>query len=303
MNQLQSSDAALAPAERHTRRRVGRFAETRGVKLARTGARVLCQLAPRLAAHMTYALLSKPPRSPEKPWQAQLRSRAKTSILHHSGRELAVYEWGSGPTVLLVHGWGAHALHMGRMVDPLVDAGYRVVAFDAPAHGRSQGRNTDLIEFASAIATVAERCGPVHGLLAHSFGVSMALYAQRDWGVTCKRQVLLSSFSHCKWFTDAFAHYLSLKPEVMDAARQMMVERYGGRLDWDRLSVVELLRRTRQPTLLMHDQDDEEIPFSHSVALLEGAPQAQFHATQGLGHHRLLGNPEVIDRVVQFMRG
>lgn len=76
---------------------------------------------------------------------------------------------------------------MGRMVGPLVSAGFKVVAFDAPAHGESSGRTTDLVESASAIAAVAAHTGPLHAVLAHSFGASMALYAQRDWGVQAPR--------------------------------------------------------------------------------------------------------------------
>ena len=83
--------------------------------------------------------------------------------------------------------------------------------------------------------------------------------------------------------------------------RQVLVERYQGRLDWDSLSVVEILRRTQQPTLSIHDREDLEIPFDHSVALLQAAPHAQLHATSRLGHHRLLGNAEVIAQVVQFV--
>ena len=80
----------------------------------------------------------------------------------------------------MVHGWGARATHMGKMIEPLVAAGFRLVAFDAPAHGESFGGSTDLIEYAAAIKAVARHAGPVHTLLAHSFGVAMALYARRD---------------------------------------------------------------------------------------------------------------------------
>ena len=158
------------------------------------------------------------------------------------------------------------------------------------------GKSTDLIEYAAAIKAVARHAGPVHTLPAHSFGVAMALYARREWGVQVQRQVLVSSFRHCKWFTEAFAKYVGLHPNVMARAMQMMVERYQGRLDWDSMSVVEMLRRTRQPTLIIHDREDLEIPFEHSMALLQAAPHAQFHATSWLGHHRLLGNTRLSRR-------
>lgn len=300
-----SSEVAAATGvsvnAQHGRRSVGRFRETRGIKAVRASFGVLCRTAPTLAAHLAYALLAAPPRSAERDWQAALREKAQISRLWLGAGEIAVYEWGAGPTVLMVHGWGARATHMGKMIEPLVAAGYRVVAFDAPAHGDSFGRTTDLVQYAAAVKAVARQAGPVHTLLAHSFGVAMALFARRDWGVQARRQVFISSFDHCKWFTEAFGRHVGLTQAVLQRTLQMLEERYPGRLNWDSLSVVEMLRRTPQPTLIIHDREDAEIPFEHSVALLQAAPQARFHATSGLGHHKLLGNTEVIAQVLRFV--
>lgn len=284
----------------HQRSKVGRFAEKPGIQSVRMAFKLLCAMSPTIAARLTYELLSRPPRAPERLWQRSLREQAQTTHLTHSSGTVAVYSWGDGPAVLMVHGWGARATHMGKLIKPLVAAGFRVVSFDAPGHGESSGRTTDLVQFASAIAAVAKFAGPIHTLLAHSFGVAMALYARHDWGIDVQRQILISSFDHCKWFTEAFAGYVGLKPEVMARARQLMVDRYDGKLDWEQLSVVEMLRRTCEPTLILHDVDDQEIPFQHSLSLLQAAPLAQFHSTSGCGHHRLLGNSTVIERVVRF---
>lgn len=297
---LATRDASVEPGLQ--RRSAGRFRETQRIRVLRGAFGKLSAVAPGLTAHLAYGLLARPPRSAEKPWQSELRFKARASRLDFGAGDLAVYEWGDGPTVLMVHGWGARATHMGKMIDPLVTAGFRVIAFDAPAHGESHGKSTDLVQFSAAIAAVARHVGPIHTILAHSFGVAMALYAQRDWGVESKAQILISSFDHCKWFTDAFSAYLGLRPGVMEQARQKMVDRYSGRFNWDQMSVVEMLRRTRQETFLIHDLEDPEIPFKHSIALwVQGAPSARFLATSGLGHHRLLGNPEVIGRVVDFV--
>ena len=295
--ELHDAAANAAPL----RRSVGRFRETPGIKAVRASFAVLCRVAPSLATHMAYELLASPPGCPERAWQARLRESAMTYRLTLGGGELAVYEWGQGPAVLMVHGWGARATHMGKMIEPLVAQGLRVVAFDAPAHGESSGRTTDLVQYAAAVHAVARRVGPLHALLAHSFGVAMALYARRDWGFEAERQVFVSSFDHCRWFTRAFGEHVGLTPQVREQTLQMLVERYHGRLDWDMLSVAEMLRRTPQPTLLIHDRDDAEIPFVHSLTLLKAAPHAQLHETRGLGHHRLLGHAGVIEKVVRFV--
>jgi pimeloyl-ACP methyl ester carboxylesterase len=53
--------------------------------------------------------------------------------------KLAVVEWGEGPVILCVHGWSNRGLRFSPLIEVLADAGYRLVTFDAPAHGRSQG--------------------------------------------------------------------------------------------------------------------------------------------------------------------
>lgn len=281
--------------------RAGRFAETPGVPAVRRIYRVLCRLAPAVAAHLAYRQLATPPRAAMGRWQAALRSNTRSRRLSCGSLELEVYEWGQGPTVLLVHGWGSNAMHMGRMVQPLVLAGFRVVAFDAPAHGRSSGRTTDMVEFASAVASVARQSGPLHAVIGHSFGAAMALFAARDWGLDAKRFVLISTFSHCRWFVNLFAEHVGLTAAVQERVRDMFVQRYGGRFDWGRMSVVEMARMARLPTLLVHDESDVEIPFEHGLALASALPGAQFKATRGLGHHRVLRNAEVIRRLVAFV--
>lgn len=296
-----SPELAYTEPTPQTKRRVGRFAETRSVRAMRSVFQMLCKVAPGVAAHIGYNLLAKPPRGVESVWQANLREKAHAWRLRFGHGELAVYEWGAGPVVLMVHGWGSHALHMGKMIGPLVDAGYRVVAFDAPAHGASSGQATDIVEFAAAVATVARHVGPVRCMLAHSFGASMAMYAKRDWGVAADKVVLISSFDDCNWFIEAFGQYIGLTDEVLHAVRQKLVDRYGGRLSWDHMSVQDMLRHDEAQALVVHDENDEEIPFQHGLSLARASARTQFLATRGFGHHRVARSADVIERIVHFV--
>ncbi len=291
----------LKPTAPPLPRRAGRFATTPGLRALRGLYGVLCRLLPAVAARLAYAQLATPPRTAPRDWHHALRQQAVKSRLRFGGGELAVMEWGRGPVVLMVHGWGSHATHMGRMVGPLVSAGYRVVAFDAPAHGESSGRSTDLVQFASAIAAVAAHAGPLHAVLAHSFGASMAMYAQRDWGVEAKKMVLVSSFDHCNWFIEAFGQHVGLSAAVLQRVRDRLVRLYGGRLDWSRMSVVDMVRTSGATTLIVHDEDDEEIPFEHGLALANASFDAKFKRTRGYGHHLVLRSAGVIDSVVDFI--
>ncbi len=281
--------------------RAGHFAAGRSAGLVRGFFGLLCRFAPALAARLAYTQLTRPPRPALSDQHLAIRKRARLQRLPAGGDTLAVYEWGHGPAVLLVHGWGSHATHMSRMIAPLVDAGFRVVAFDAPAHGKSSGRSTDIVQFANAVAVVARHAGPLHCVIGHSFGAAMAMYAARDWGVTTGKMVLISSFNHCNWFLQMFAQQIGLSAEVLNRMRQMLVRRYGGRLSWRRMSVLDMARQAAFPMLFVHDEDDAEIPFDHSLGMVAAIRGAQFEATRGLGHQRVVRHAAVIRRVVAFV--
>ncbi len=291
---------AVSPLPAHLQR-ASRFALTRRFRLMRGCRGVLGAVLPGVAARMAYAQLATPPRAALRDWQHALRQHAVTRWLPFGGAELAVMDWGKGPTVLMVHGWGGHATDMGCMIGPLVRAGFRVVAFDAPAHGKSSGRSADLVQFAAAIAAVAGHAGPLHAVVAHGLGASMAMYAQRDWGTGAARMVLVSPLEHFSWFIDSFGERMGIGAQVLTRVRGMLETLYGGRLDWARMSVLDMVRTTRSAILVVHDEDDQEIPFEHGLALAGTRPDVQLKRTRGYGHHLVLRSASVIDSIVKFI--
>jgi pimeloyl-ACP methyl ester carboxylesterase len=301
---LGSRNAAVrhyALADARTRRPEGPFKETPRTHWLRRAFGLLGRISPDAAARAALHLLATPPQAPVRDWQRRLRRSAVASRLPLAKGELAVYEWGtSGPLVLLVHGWGSHGMHLGRLVEPLLEEGYRVVAFDAPAHGASRGRTSDIAEYALAVAAVARNVGPVHTVVAHSFGAAATLLASREHGLEAEGLVLVSSFVDCTWYVEAFGKHLGLPPDQLTRLHRLVSRRHAGRVRWEELSLVEMLHRWPNPTLLIHDRHDPEIPCEHSVLLHAAASEARLHRTEGLGHHRLLGSPEVVDQVLHF---
>jgi pimeloyl-ACP methyl ester carboxylesterase len=283
-------------------RDVGRFREKQGMKYVRAAVKTLCTVAPWLATELGFRIISTPPRSVERDWQVEARLRAKRSTVLSGTTNICVYEWGAGPTILMVHGLGARSTFMAKMIDPLVEAGYRVVSFDAPRHGETRSRYFDLVQFPAAINSVANYVGDIELLVAHSFGSAMALTAQRDWGIKVRQQVLISTFDNCNWFLDEFAKYLGLSKPVMRAMQKKMSDRYSGGFDWNRLSLVDMLAISKVRTLLVHDTMDAEIPFQHSVNLLAAGAHVSLHATHDFGHHKILGSVDVLAKIIDFAK-
>jgi pimeloyl-ACP methyl ester carboxylesterase len=126
----------------------------------------------------TYQTFFSPARYEVKPSEREVIEWGNNYRLPYEGGELAITTWGnSGPAVLLMHGWGGARAQMTGFVDSLLFAGYRVVAYDQPAHGESDGTMTNLLEIAPTMDLIADREGSFHAILAHSFGTLITSYA------------------------------------------------------------------------------------------------------------------------------
>lgn len=279
-----------------------------GISLVRRINATLCAVAPGTAAAIAQKLIATPPRHEPRAWERALLQTAQRFDVIVGKRHIPVATWGHGRTVLLVHSWGGRGTQLGRLTAALVAAGYRVVSFDLPAHGEAGRGETDMVECAAAVAAVAEtvmaKAGPLHGVLAHSFGVMTTLLAARDHGLHIPRLVSIGAFEHCRWFIDAAREHLNLTEPVAQRIRDRFEARHGHRVTWEQLSVVELLRAAQCATLVIHDRFDREVPYSHSHALRTVGTHIEASPTVGLGHRRTLSDAGVIKAsVAYFKRG
>jgi pimeloyl-ACP methyl ester carboxylesterase len=261
--------------------------------------RVSGAVAPALAARFAVYLWLRPQRHRPPAREQALLGRAQHAFMHHAGKRIAVYQWGKGPTVMLVHGWSGRGAQLGEFVEPMVAAGYRVVAFDAPAHGRSDGRDTTLPDISEVILRLVSEFSPVHAVIAHSFGVPCVLFALQQQGFA-QRVVAFSSPATLDVVVEKFSGILALSPRTVQIMRDLLMRRFGADM-WTRFSAQHMARSIGLLALILHDRDDRDIPWRESEAVALAWPQARFLRTEGLGHRRILRDPEVIDRVVRFL--
>lgn len=214
--------------------------------------------------------------------------------------EIAAWRWGIGPTVLLVHGWEGRGSQLYSFVEPLVAAGLSVVAFDAPGHGDSPGKRLYLTDHADAIVSVAAAVGPLHAIIAHSFGAAATLLAYERGGVDAQRNVLIAPNVLIDDSLDQFARLLSLDDGARTLLAQTIEEHSGVTVESLRL---DRLTAGRDASLLViHDREDREVAFAHGERLIESWPNAALRETTGLGHNRILRDPAVIREVVEAVR-
>ena len=271
--------------------------------LARRAAlRTSAALAPRFARLWAEQLFLTPPR-PQHPESAffDLIDARSGSVLH-KGRHIATWSWGSrdAPAVLLVHGWGGAATQMRRFVFPLAVAGYRVIAYDQPAHGLSGGSLTGLPDFADVLTEVAWHHGGVEAVVAHSLGGAATAFALAR-GLPLQRAVLVSPPSDLLGYSRRFARWHWIPESVRSAMQAAIEERFGVR--WSEFELPRMTPRLSAPALVIHDRGDRVVPWTQGQKFARHWPGARLLLTEGLGHGRILEDEATVRAAAEFIAG
>lgn len=250
------------------------------------------------SARWAERLFLTPPRQARTRREREVLSRGVFRALDAGGRRLATWRWGEGPAVLLVHGWGGHAGRLARFVTPLAEAGFSVVAFDAPGHGASQGTLCSFPDFIRAVSAVAEECGPLAGLIGHSLGAAAGVLALRN-GLHAGAVVLLAPPANPEELTGKFANICRMPVPVRDSMKVRLAARHG--VAWENLRLVEPAPEAPAPMLIFHDRRDLKVPPRNGHAIASAWPGSRLVLTRGLGHHKILRAPEVVGGAVRFL--
>lgn len=284
--------------EESTRVPRGRQAEPKAPAWVRLGMRALAT-APPLAAWTGERLFLTPPRHEAPPRERKaLRDAAAFDVPFRGGR-LRAWRWGGeGAPVLLVHGWGGRGGQMASFAPSLLSAGFPVVTFDGPAHGRSDGRLASAPDFAVAIRAVAERLRGVRAVVSHSMGAPATVLALRD-GLVVEAAVFVGGSLGPSGFLRQFGEALGLSETTRAAVARRLEGRFGGGFeDYD---VRTDCAAMKIPLLVVHDRLDAEVPWEQGEAIALAWPGAEMVTTNGLGHGRVLRDPAVVARVSAFV--
>jgi pimeloyl-ACP methyl ester carboxylesterase len=234
--------------------------------------------------------------SPEN--QTALAGATRLDVIHR-GLRLAVWAWGKGPPVLLLHGWESHAGYMAGFVAPLIQAGFSVYALDAPGHGESDGSATDAVDFGRAVLSAVESLGMPHAIIGHSVGSAAALFAFSR-GANVRASVHLAGPSSMERVLRRGCASAGLDESGTQQVLDNMAEQIG-----EPLAIMDLERLQpglKHRSLILHDAEDMEIPFSESVELAQVWQGSTLEVVARLGHRRILRSPMVVQRVVTFLR-
>ncbi|HWV48885.1 MAG TPA: alpha/beta fold hydrolase, partial [Microbacterium sp.] len=217
---------------------------SRSATFVRTALRTADAISPALAGSIAYRLFFRTqPRMVLRDRDRPTDLAARRELMRVRGRDIVSYRWGDGDrTVLVIHGWKGRATQFAPLVRELVAAGLRVVSFDAPAHGASAGRSTDVRDWMSAIEGLQRRFGPFDAIVGHSVGAVAGLTAARIFAPT-PAVVTIAGAASPVAMIDQFALTVGLS----DRARDRLAHLFAARIGETPASVVELFDAAAHP--------------------------------------------------------
>lgn len=210
-----------------------------------------------------------------------------------------VYEAGSGPTVLMFHGWEGSAYSYFALSDQLVNAGFRVILCDFPAHGQSSGNKTNLEELQRIITVLSDQQVDLHAVIGHSFGAFATAYAIK-LRLDIKHFISISSPVDMDFIINSLCHTVGAsiksKKHLIKSIESILQAPYRS------ASIKNNAFIKKINGLIIHDVDDRVVPYDHAKALTSLWPKATLMSTSGLGHSRILKDQTVIDQVINYLK-
>lgn len=259
--------------------------------------------SPQAAGELAFPLFIRTaPRLPVRPAEQPVHDQASTGGIDVDGKKLAVYRWGDGGSrVLLMHGFEGRASNMAGFVAGLHQLGMTAVAFDFFGHGESAGDRATIVDVEAAARAVTREFGPFQAIIAHSFGALCTFHAVRS-GVRIDRLVTIASVCDFDYLPEVFCRKLGLVSSIKADLRRRSEEFFLPETDiWERFSATYRAAELTIPLLVIHDENDKEIEVEQGRRLSAAYKQARYIETKGLGHRRILADPDVIATTLEFI--
>lgn len=260
------------------------------------------KIAPILAHRYFIKLFFTPFRYPVPDKEKKAETFAETFTIEINGKRVQCYSWGKGDPVLFVHGWGGRATQFRRFIKPFNAAGFKVVAFDGPAHGKSEGKSTSLLEFEQVLVELCKQIGEPVAIVTHSFGGAATLFSIRN-GLRVSRLINIASPTMGDEIINTYLTAIKGSASTANYFKEYVLKTQGK--PFDEFTASHFVKHLPRPVelLLIHDENDREVHIKQAEHLIKLYPSAKLIRTNGLGHTRILKDDRVIRDCVTFVKG
>lgn len=198
-----------------------------------------------------------------------------------------------------MHGWAGRATQFRKFIPELMVAGYRVVGFDGPAHGRSSGKRTNILEFDTALKMVLTRWGEPAGAIAHSFGGGALLFSIMN-GLPVKKLINIASPTLADEIIKSYLRAVNGSWETGLRFKQLILKKYGK--PFEEFTAMYFIENIQDWNLcLCMMRKTKMYPLFRQSSWWKNT-LLSFTKTSGLGHNRILKDETVIRACIDFIR-
>jgi len=263
--------------------------------------KLLTKISPFIASRFAAKLFLTPfkYKIPEREKEMDANSIQKKIVVPSINREIVTYEYGQGSKkVLLVHGWSGRGTQLVKIAEAFKAKGFKVISFDAPAHGKADGKMSMMPYFTEAVHYLDKHYGTFDAVIGHSLGGMATLKAVSE-GLKTNKLVIIGTGNNITEITMHFAENMKMNREVAIKMKKYLDAKFNE--DMDKLSGAVSAQNVKIPTLVIHDENDVDVKVNSAYEIHEVLEDSELMITSGQGHRRILGNPDVINKTTTFI--
>jgi pimeloyl-ACP methyl ester carboxylesterase len=259
----------------------------------------LSKFSPKKTGELGFKLMCKPQNIGLRAHQLEFLETAIQSDYNFNGSKIRLYQWGSGPKrILFVHGWQSHSFRWKKYIESLPKDEYTLIAYDAPGHGQSAGKQFTVPLNAFLIDELVSHFNGFDTIVAHSIGSMSVFYALAYYHIKdVKRVVSMAAPNKATEFFNFFGNILKLKSQTMNQIANEF--QYQIRHKIDDISLPQFASKVEVPGIIIHDEKDEDTPFENALELKSKWKNSELIKTEGFGHN--LKSEKVVDMVIQYI--
>ena len=275
------------------------------LKLIRFYLNTLSFFIPKYAGKVAVDIFQKVRLKDTKYKEKEFYSKSNAYKIKYSKGNLDIYELGNpkGNIVFLVHGWDSNAGSLGKFAFKLAESNkYRVIAFDLPAHNKSEEKFTNLYICKNAFKTLLDHIRPTESfnIISHSFGCVVTAFALSETNYKINKIVFLSSIDIVEDVFKRFQKLIGFNKKVYDNVRVLTHKIIGEPLE-NLIVSDRLLKCSFDKLLLIHDRYDKVVPFKNSESIHSKISNSFLLTFNKIGHYRMLWKNDVVNETIYFL--
>ncbi|RRO17406.1 alpha/beta fold hydrolase [Flavobacteriaceae bacterium 14752] len=259
----------------------------------------LYKIKPKKAIHKAFMLFCTPRSGFVKPHQKDYLKAHQSKTIEFKKIKIQTYHWpGNGSKVLLIHGWDSHTYRWKDLITKLKAQDYDITAFDAPAHGYSEGNILNVPIYSEVLQKMLNQYKP-EILIGHSVGAMTCIFnqhLQQDSNIS--KMVLLGSPSEMQRVMKGFQKILGLSDSFMKVTQDYFKERYG--YTFSEFSMAKFGAYIKVPCLIIHDKYDKVVPYKEAISINKTIRHAELIITEGAGHS--LYAKSIDEAIINFLQ-